>query len=91
MSEVTIESLQAELATAKGHVKQLADNIKGLVAQLEASKQMLNEQLASNLHIRTNLQIFGNANKEYLENEARLNSIIAELNKKVDELTPKPE
>lgn len=83
MSEVTIESLQKQ-------TKEMADHIRGLVAQLEASKQMLNEQLASNLQLRTNLNIFGQANQEYLVNEGKLKGEIEALISKINELTPKP-
>ena len=91
MSEVTIETLQTELNQAN-------NNIKGLVAQLDASKGMLNDSFASCLQLRTNLNLFVQANKEYVENESRLKSEIESLKVgvaglviQVNDLTPKTE
>ena len=81
MSDVTIESLQKDLNTAN-------DNIKGLLAQLEAAKQMVNEGLSSNLQLRTNLNLFQQANQEYLNENHKLRSTVDALSKKILELAP---
>ncbi len=39
-------------------------NIKGLYAQLDATKQMLNEHLAANLQLRTNIVLLQQTNKD---------------------------
>jgi predicted nuclease with TOPRIM domain len=90
MSEVDMK-LQKELELA-------TNNIKGLIAQLEATKQMLNEQLASNLQLRTNVHMFANANKEFVDHNSQLQKEIENLKQhiitlatKINELTPKPE
>jgi chromosome segregation ATPase len=49
--------LQNELEIAKS-------NIKGLTAQLDAAKQMINEILASNLQLRTNVVLFQQSYQE---------------------------
>ncbi len=88
MSEVTIETVQKELVQAN-------NNIKGLIAQLEASKQMLNEQLASNLQLRTNMHMFNQANQEFVKDNSKLKQEADNLKQhiitlvaKVNELTP---
>jgi chromosome segregation ATPase len=45
------EQLQQEL-------KQAQDQVKGLFAQLEAHRGLLNENLASNVQLRTNMILF---------------------------------
>lgn len=65
MSEQTIEQMKAELDQAK-------NNFKGLCAQLDATKQMMNEQLASNLQLRSTIIIFQNAHKENMDECAKL-------------------
>jgi predicted RNase H-like nuclease (RuvC/YqgF family) len=52
MSEVTIESVLKQLNEAQ-------NNINLLIAQLEAHKGMLNQQLAENVQLRTNFYIAG--------------------------------
>ena len=85
------EQLHKELKDAK-------DNTKGLLAQLEATKQMLNENLATCLQLRTNMHILSGQLQEAfvelsdlkrikLENEKQ----IVELAQKINELTAKQE
>jgi len=65
MSEVTIESLQNE-------IEQHKLNAKGLIAQIEATKGMLNENLDANLKFRASLVMYAQANKEFIEENAKL-------------------
>jgi phosphate starvation-inducible protein PhoH len=58
-------------------------NILGLSAQLEAHKQMLNEQLNANVQLRSNTFILQ-------KNAQDLNTKITELQKELEELKTKP-
>jgi uncharacterized coiled-coil DUF342 family protein len=77
MSEVTIESLQKELNQHKEH-------IKGLVAQVEATKEMLNESFSTNLQLRTNINVIKRTYNEHVKESSvvkdELNAVKNELN-----------
>ncbi len=51
-------------AELQNELDQAKLTIKGLNAQLEATKQIANESLASNLQLRTNVVLFQQANQE---------------------------
>lgn len=68
-------------------LKQAQDQIKGLNAQLEAAKQMVNEGLNIQLQLRTNLQIFAQHNQEVAQENHQLRTTVDTLNKKILELT----
>jgi phage shock protein A len=76
------EDLQKELNDAK-------NNIKGLAAQAEAAKQMLNESLASCLQLRTNMQIFGSTNQELVRELSDLKRVKTELENQIVGLAEK--
>ena len=59
------------------------NQLKGLQAQLEAAKQMHNEQLSNNHILRTNIILLNQENQ-------RLDSNVKSLTQKVLELTPQP-
>jgi len=82
------EELQKEITTLK-------DQIKGVQAQLNASKQMFNETLEVNLNLRTNIILYQQAHQESLDkNKTLMDSVstlsneILELKAKIKELTP---
>lgn len=89
MTNVTLEQVQQELEAAKQELKQNKDNIKGLVAQLEATKGMFNEQLAANLQLRTNLNLFLEANKEFTQENEKLKKDIEGKTAQVQTLAAK--
>lgn len=68
----TIESVTAENNQLKAQLSQLQMNLKGMVAQLDATKQMFNEAMASCLQLRTNNNM--------------MNGHINELNEKIKAL-----
>lgn len=83
MSDLNVDLQQANM------------NIKGLTAQLDATKQMVNEILASNLQFRTNQIILQQAHQEIaVEKSGLMNQVemhkaeIEVLKAKVLELQP---
>lgn len=70
---------------------QLTSQIKGLNAQLEAYKQMLNEQLQTSVNLRTNIILYQQAHQEVSLKNTQLQKELDEANKKIEELTPKVE
>lgn len=70
MSDVTIESLQQELANEK-------NNSKGLYAQLEATKQMFNEMLNSNMQLRASAVLITQSNQELVVEKSKLMDEVA--------------
>lgn len=66
----------------------MSDQIKGLQAQLEASKQMFNEQL-NNVHLlRTQIVLFQQQAQEDALEKKRLDDNVKALTQKILELTP---
>lgn len=63
-------------------VAQLQQQVKGLNAQLDAAKQMINESLTTSLQLRSNLNLLSATYSENLKKNA-------ELEAKIKELTPK--
>jgi len=79
-----LQSLQNELTLAN-------NNNKGLMAQLDAAKQMVNEQMNTNLQLRTSLNISQQNIQELLAaNETHRKQVIA-LSSKLLELQPIPQ
>lgn len=79
-------------------VESLKNHIKGLTAQCEASKQMLNETLASCMQLRTNMHVLSGQLQEAYTEMSELKRIkaenekqIVELGQRITELTPKTE
>jgi hypothetical protein len=64
MSESTIESVQLQLNSVQTELNNANNVIKFFQAQMEAQKGMLNEQLASNIQLRTNLHILSLENRD---------------------------
>lgn len=91
MSEVSKEvALQNELNVAN-------NNIKGLIAQLEASKQMCNELIQVSFQLRTNIVLMQQNSQEEAKKKCELEAHAASLkaqlhalSEKVLELSPKP-
>lgn len=67
-------------------IKHKAVENKGLAAQLESSKQMLNESLNSGLMIRAQAILIDGALKEAHQENASLKQRISELEKKIIEI-----
>ena len=67
------------------------NNIKGLNAQLEACKQMLNEYIAQNLQLRTNLVMCAQLNEEANKNINDLKTQLVKLGAELAELKAKEE
>lgn len=76
---MTFEELQKENDNLKATVAQQKQNIDGLMAQFEAHKQLLNEQLQVGLTLRANIIMFQKHNNE---NAVKMN----EMQKKIDDL-----
>lgn len=53
-------------------IAQLNAQIKGLAAQLEASKQMFNEAIQVNHHLRTNIFIFQQDQQQLIQDRTNL-------------------
>jgi hypothetical protein len=81
MSDVNVESLTKELEDTK-------NQLKGLNAQSEASKQMLNDSLALNHQLRTNLILLQQIHQEAVNKNQGLDFLNKQLSAKVLELTP---
>ncbi len=77
MTQVT--SMENELAQAKSQ-------IKGLIAQLDAAKQMVNEGMSTSLQLRTNMVMFQQAHQEQCKTIADLKTEIEGLRKQVEML-----
>lgn len=60
-------------------LKPLQDQIKGLQAQLNAHQQMVNEQLGTNVQLRTNIYLLQQALQESGQKEQQLNADNAAL------------
>jgi len=60
--------------------EQLEAQVKGLNAQLDATKQMLNESLAAQLQLRSSLVIFQQTIQEHMGTITNLKNDIAKLN-----------
>lgn len=76
-------------------LQQAQSHIKGLSAQLEAANQFINDQVQSNLQLRTNLILYTQAHQEVSKANSNLIKInsdfalqIKELNEKIVELSP---
>ena len=67
-------------------VEQLQSHIKGLSAQLEASKQIINEANQVNLTLRTNIILYQQSYEEAIKETKALQAEVAELIKKVNDL-----
>lgn len=72
MSDATIEQVKNELEQTKTHMK-------GVVAQLEAIKQMYNESLQSAIQLRSNVILFQQANQELNQENHVLKDQLAAL------------
>lgn len=66
--------------------EQLKLQIKGMFAQLDAHKQMVNEGLASSVQLRTNLVLFQTELQEKSHENELLKNSNANLNSQVDVL-----
>lgn len=80
------EELQAENAALKQQAEQNSAGIHGLLAQLDAHKQMLNENLSVTLNLRTNTILLQKSNKEICDKNAELIRLLEEANKRIAEL-----
>lgn len=72
----------------KKEITQLKDHIKGLTAQFDAAKAMVNDSLQTQLQIRANLNIFIEANKEAQIEINKLRSTVDTLTKQILTLSP---
>lgn len=77
----TIEQLQSQLDQANL-------NLRGLQAQVEASKQMVNDGLNVSHQLRTNLIIFQQDNQDLARKNEVAQKQIAQLAAKILELSP---
>jgi len=68
---------------------QFQAQIKGLTAQLDATKQMLNESLANQLQLRSSLIIMQQSNQEFCKEIANLKGDKEKLLAQVTELDAK--
>lgn len=60
------------MSDLENEIVQAKENIKGLIAQLDAAKQLVNEGLASNLQLRTNLNLFNQLHQELVQKNSQL-------------------
>jgi|HubBroStandDraft_1064217.scaffolds.fasta_scaffold298424_3 chromosome segregation ATPase len=96
MSE--LESVKKENEGLKQQLAQNGRGVEGLLAQLDAAKQVIQEHINNSLGLRTNLILFDKQTKQlnaHIENSnkqiASLNQQLADATKKIEELTPKKE
>lgn len=80
-----IETLQKENETLKQQAASNSQGIHGLLAQLDAYKQIFNNMNITEVSLRTNLILFEKSNKELSAANAELNKKIAELNKPIED------
>lgn len=85
----TIDTLNAENAGLKRQVQQTSDAVHGLLAQIDAHKQELNNAIQNSIMLRTNTIILQKSNKELVDKINALNAMIADLNKKLEIIPPK--
>ncbi len=76
-------TVEHELATA-------TQQLKTMVAQLDAAKQMINESMTANLNLRTNLNIFQQLNQEQSKKINELSSQVQSLTKELESLKVVP-
>lgn len=81
-----IETLQKEIETLKQQAINNSQGVNGLLAQLDAHKNMLSESITSVLHLRTNLILFEKSNKEIAERNSELKKSLEEAHKRIAEL-----
>lgn len=78
-----IEALQQENNTLKQQMAANSQGVQGLLAQLDAHKQSLNEALNVGLNLRTNLIMFQKQNEQLVakiqEQEKQINSLNQQL------------
>ncbi len=67
----------------QNQIKKLNDQIKGLTAQLDAAKGMVNDGLNIQLQIRTNLQLFAQNNQELSQENHQLRTTVDTLTKQI--------
>ncbi len=72
------EILKNKNESLKQLLAQNNNNVAGLVAQLEAHKQMLNDSLNTGLQLRTNLILFQKNNQELSERLEAANKSLLE-------------
>lgn len=72
------------MLTTEQQIAQLISQNKGLAAQCEAAKQMVNEGLQVSLQLRTNLHIFQQANQEQATQIKTLQAELAALKQPVE-------
>lgn len=85
-----LENLKQENDNLKKQLEANSNGVQTLLAQLDAHKQMLNEQFASSIQVRSNLVLYQKAHKEVTDKNSELLKQIELLNKELEELKTKP-
>jgi len=75
-----------DIQTPSKELEQMKNQIKGMTAELNATKQLLNEQIASNLTTRTNLNLYSDAHAQIHKSNGELTQHIQNLLVKIESL-----
>lgn len=84
-----VENLNKEIEELKKQSAQNAQGVEGLIAQLDAHKQSLNEALNVGLNLRTNFILVQNQAKKFANELNEANKQIASLNQQLTDATAK--
>jgi len=87
LEQEKIDALTKRNAELEQQMSQNSQGIHGLLAQLDAHKQSLNEALNVGLNLRANLILVQKQNQEFNDRIKTLSSQLDEANKKVAELS----
>ena len=83
------DELQVENENLKKQALQNSQGIQGLLAQVDAYKQLVNENTQISINLRTNLILFQKASEELSGKVSALNKQLEEAKARIVELEPK--
>jgi FtsZ-binding cell division protein ZapB len=84
-AQTAIHNLRSENNNLKDQLNKNSQGVQGLLIQLDACKELLNQNLNSDLQLRTKVLFLQKSNKEFLEHINALKKKIDDLENKVNQ------